>query len=214
MNLVLVGPPGCGKGTQAVHLVNKYGMRHVSTGNMLRDAVKAGTELGRQVEAVMAAGELVTDELIIGLIREFLDSGDAAKGWLMDGFPRTVPQAEALIALLDEAGQAVDAVVEIAVPDNLVVRRLAGRLTCKACSHTTATGAGGLQSGDACPACGKGELYVRDDDSETTVRSRLDVYHRSTAPVIEVLAGRYPLKRVDGTGAPSEVTVRLYGVLG
>lgn len=162
----------------------------------------------------MATGELVTDELIIGLIREVLEGDGVAGGWLLDGFPRTVPQAEALVALLDDMGVDVDAVLEIAVPDDVVVRRLAGRLTCKACSHTTATGAAGLQTGDTCPACGKGELYVRDDDSETTVRSRLDVYHSSTAPVIDVLAAHYPLKRVDGTGAPSEVTVRMYGVLG
>ena len=214
MNVVLMGPPGVGKGTQAAGLVKRYGMLHISTGNILRAAVRDGSELGRQVASVLKAGQLVSDDLMVVLIRENLARDEARCGWLMDGFPRTVPQAEALHGLLDEVDQTVHAVVVMAVPDEVVVSRLAGRVTCKACGATTSQNAliAGLDT--PCPHCGQRALFVRDDDREETVRERLAVFWRQTDPVVTVLEKLYPVRRVSGLGTPHEVAERLHGVLG
>lgn len=215
MNVVLMGPPGVGKGTQAAQLVDRYEMLHISTGNILRAAVDSESALGRQVASVLKAGQLVSDDLMIELIRDCLERDDAHYGWLMDGFPRTVHQAEALHELLDELEQTVHAVVVMSVPDEVVVARLAGRLTCKACGATTSKQALGENAEQApCPSCGERALFVRDDDLEETVRRRLEVFWRQTEPVVEVLEKLYPVRRVSGLGTPFEVAERLHGVLG
>lgn len=210
MNVILMGPPGCGKGTQANELVAARGLAHVSTGNILRAAVRAGNELGRKVASILDAGELVPDELMSEVLREALEAVPADRGWLLDGYPRTAPQAESLIGLLEGLDQGVDAVVSIRVPDEEIVARLAGRLTCPACGFVAA-GAGGGGPAE-CPRCGH-EMGVRDDDRPETVRNRLRVFREKTAPAEEILARRYPLKPVDGTGSPEEVSRKVALVL-
>jgi len=214
VNVVLMGPPGVGKGTQAAKLVDRYQMLHISTGNILRSAVHSDSELGRQVASVLKSGQLVPDDLMVDLIRECLTQEEARLGWLMDGFPRTVNQAEALHVVLEELDQTIHAVVVMSVPDEVVVARLAGRVPCRACGATTSLAAlvDGLES--PCPVCGRRALFVRDDDREETVRRRLEVYRQQTDPVVAVLERLYPVRRVSGFGTMHEVTERLHGVLG
>ena len=214
MNVVLMGPPGVGKGTQAAKLAARFEMVHIATGNMLRAAVQDGSELGKQVSAVLTMGHLVSDDLMVEMIRHRLTQQDVTAGWLMDGFPRTVKQVEALRELLDELDQTIHAVVLMTVPDDVIVGRLAGRLTCQACGATTSQTAVRDGEKSACPTCGERKLYVRDDDREDTVRKRLEVFRRQTDPVAEVLGRYYPLCKVSGFGTPQEVTERLTGVLG
>ncbi len=213
MNVIIMGPPGCGKGTQAAAIVADWSVVHISTGDMLRAAVKSGSALGKQVEAILAAGNLVSDGLMMDLIRDRLQQSDAGEGWLLDGFPRTVPQAEGLVALLAEIRQPVDAVVSLEVPDEEIVARLSGRLTCRECGHTTNTSALDPAAGDRCPQCGARALYQREDDKEETVRNRLLVYREKTYPAAAALGRHYPLKRVNGLGAPAEVSQRIQGAL-
>jgi adenylate kinase len=213
VNLIIMGPPGGGKGTQAAALVERHGLLHISTGDMLRAAVKSGSELGQRVEKVLAAGELVSDDLMMALIRDRLGQPDATRGWLLDGFPRTVPQAEGLAALLAELDQPVTAVISIEVADEEIVKRLSGRLTCPDCGLITRKGEDGAAEGAACPRCGKGPLGQRADDREETVRNRLRVYREKTYPAAEVLGRRYRLVRVAGEGRPEDVTRRVEGAL-
>jgi adenylate kinase len=214
VNVVLMGPPGAGKGTQAARLAARHEMLYIATGNILRAAVHSGTTLGKQVADVLSSGQLVSDELMVGLIRNRLEQDDARRGWLMDGFPRTVAQAEALRQLLDELDQTIHAVVVMEVPHEVLIARLAGRLNCRACGATTSRQS--LADGDRspCPACGERALFVRNDDQEETVRERLEVYQRQTDPVVAVLRRLYPLRQVSGLGTPQEVAERLHGVLG
>ena len=214
LNVVLIGPPGVGKGTQAVMLAEKIGMMHISTGDMLRSAIASGSELGKKVEAVLAAGELVSDDLMVVLIRERLESDEARGGWLLDGFPRTVAQAEALQELLEEIDQTIHAVVEMTIPDEVILKRLTGRLTCRNCGATTHIAKVPEGVDGPCPVCGEKNLYIRDDDREETIRTRLEVYRHSTDPVVEVLGRHYPLRKVSGHGTPEEVSTRLRSVLG
>jgi adenylate kinase len=214
MNVIIMGPPGCGKGTQADGIVENLGVVHISTGDMLRAAVGSGSELGRKVEAVMQAGELVSDALMMDIIRDRLQQPDAReRGWLLDGFPRTVPQAEGLLELLSEIGQEVGAVVTLEVPDEEIVRRLSGRLTCRECGNVTHRDALGAGDRAACPRCGAEALYQRDDDKEATIRNRLKVYRTKTYPSAERMGEKYPLRRIEGTGTPDEVAQRIRGVL-
>jgi adenylate kinase len=214
MNVIIMGPPGCGKGTQADGIVAHLGVVHISTGDMLRAAVRSGSELGRRVEAVMNAGELVSDDLMMEIIRERLQQDDALRsGWLLDGFPRTVPQAEGLIELLDEIEQPVGAVISLEVPDEEIVRRLAGRLTCRECGAVTHRDALPAAAPDTCPRCGAQALYQRDDDTEETVRNRLAVYRNKTYPAAGKLGERYPWQRIEGTGSPEAVAQRIRDVL-
>jgi len=213
VNVIIMGPPGCGKGTQANGIVALLGVAHISTGDMLRAAVKSGSELGHKVESIMQAGDLVSDELMMEIIRERLQQDDAErKGWLLDGFPRTVPQAEGLLKLLADIDQPVGAVISLEVPDEEIVRRLSGRLTCRECGATTHRDVVGAET-TKCPSCGVEALYQRDDDSEETVRNRLRVYRTKTYPAAETLGKTYPLQRIEGTGTPEDVSQRIRGGL-
>lgn len=198
MNIVLLGAPGAGKGTQAALLVEKYGMCHISTGDILRAAVKNETELGKKAKGFMDAGELVPDDLIIDLMRERIQEPDTEKGVLLDGFPRTTMQAVALDSMLAELERPLDCALLIDVDFEIIVKRLTARRMCKDCGHI------GSSADAKCPACG-GEMYQRDDDNEATVRNRLDVYEKSTAPLIDYYRGKNELVTVDGDRAPEAV---------
>ena len=192
MNVVLLGAPGAGKGTQAQKMIETYGIPQISTGDILRAAVKAGTPLGLEAKRYMDAGELVPDEVVIGLVKSRLAEPDTAKGFILDGFPRTTAQAEALDVELESLGKTIDSAIAITVDPEVIVARLTSRRTCRECGTITTTGAG-----DACLKCG-GELYQRDDDNETTVRNRLDVYARSTAPLVDYYGSKGVLHEIDG----------------
>ncbi|MBE0564803.1 MAG: adenylate kinase [Krumholzibacteria bacterium] len=212
MNIVIMGPPGVGKGTQAEAIMAERHVAYIATGTILRGAVQEGNELGLQVAALMAAGELVPDHLMMEIIKERLLRPDARDGWLLDGFPRTAPQADGLLALLDGIGQRIDRVLVLDAPDDEIVRRLGGRLTCRACGHVTnLQRVGGPPT--ACSTCGKDALYTRDDDSEETIRRRLEVFRERTWPAAERLGERSALVRIDGRGTPAEVKQRIAGVL-
>jgi len=191
LNLVLLGPPGAGKGTQATHLQRMWGIPHISTGAMLRDAVKRQTPLGQEVEAVMATGGLIDDRLITGIVRERLRETDCRGGFLLDGFPRTVPQARALDRLI--VGRAPLVILEVACPDEDILRRLASRVVCSECG-TNAEEGGEFAT---CHDCG-GLLVQRKDDEEAVVRNRLAVYRDQTAPLIDYYQDRPTFCRVDG----------------
>lgn len=192
MNIVLLGAPGAGKGTQAKMIIETYGVPHISTGDILRAAVAAGTPLGIEAKRFMDAGELVPDSVVIGLVKDRLSQPDADKGFILDGFPRTTAQAEALDAELTDLGKEIDAAVAIVVDPEVIIGRLTSRRTCRECGRIT-----NASEGDACSACG-GELYQRDDDNEATVRNRLEVYARSTAPLIDYYGGKDVLSEIDG----------------
>ena len=213
MRLILFGPPGVGKGTQAKLLAVRYGIPQISTGDMLREAVAAGTPLGVKAAQVMNAGQLVSDDIMIGIIRDVLASARCAKGFILDGFPRTVPQADALTALLAELGIAIDSVVNMEIDEESVVRRLSSRLTCKGCGTIFNTLTDTLADPSVCPKCG-GTLYHRDDDHPDTIRKRLGVYASSTAPVKEYYRGKKLLVNVDGHGSVEEVNARIVTALG
>lgn len=191
MNIVLLGAPGAGKGTQAAKLVEKYHLTHISTGDMLRAAVKAGTPLGVKAKSYMDAGELVPDDVIIGLVTERLQDPDTEKGFILDGFPRTSIQAVALDGELSNLERPLDAALLIEVDFEVIVRRLTSRRMCKVCGYI------GTANDKACPKCG-GEMYQRDDDNEATVRNRLNVYETSTAPLIDYYRGCDLLVSIDG----------------
>jgi adenylate kinase len=197
LNLVMLGPPGAGKGTQAKRLAAARGLPHISTGDMLRAAVAEGTDLGRRAQAIMASGALVGDDIIIGVVRERLAKADAARGFVLDGFPRTVPQAEALDAVL--AGAAPLIVIEVAVEDEELVRRLASRRVCSACGANA-----DVPAPDRCARCG-GVLTQRADDREEVIRERLRVYARDTRPLVEYYGARPTFRRVDGAQPPDAV---------
>ncbi len=210
LNLVMLGPPGAGKGTQAKRLAQARGIPHVSTGDMLRAAVAEGTELGRRAQAVMASGALVGDDIIIGVVRERLAKPDAAQGFVLDGFPRTVPQAEALDAVL--AGKDPIVVVEVAVEDEELVRRLTSRRVCSACGANAEVPGPGEKVPERCARCG-GTLTQRADDREEVIRERLRVYARETRPLVEYYGGRPTFRRVNGAQAPDGVAREIEAAL-
>lgn len=212
--IVLLGAPGAGKGTQAERLVERYGVVHISTGDMLRAAVAAGTDLGRLAKQYMDEGALVPDEVIIGIVRERLAAADIQeRGVLLDGFPRTLAQAEALAEALAAAGLPAPTVVNLEVSDDELVERLSTRRMCRACGGIYNLRYDHLDVGDACPKCG-GEIYQRDDDRPEAIRERLRVYHAQTAPLIDYYRKQGRLAEVEAGGAPDEVGHRVVAELG
>lgn len=203
MRMILVGPPGAGKGTQAARLLDAYQIPHISTGDMLRAAVKEGTELGKQADAFMKAGKLVPDEVVIGMALERIAKPDAEKGFMLDGFPRTTAQAEALDAAMTTAGVELDAVVLIEVRDELIVNRITGRRS------DPETGAIYHLKFNPPPAEVAERLVQRKDDTEEACVARLEKYHSETAPIVPFYDGKGLLRRVDGVGTPDEVTARI-----
>ncbi len=198
MNLIFLGAPGAGKGTQAKMVSEKYGIPQISTGDMLREAVAKGTELGKKAKEYMDRGELVPDEIVIGIVKERLQQPDCEKGFVLDGFPRTLAQAEALDEMLKELGKKIDAVINIAVPEEEVVKRIVYRRTCKNCGAVYHLIYNPPKEDNKCDKCG-GELYQRDDDKEETVRERYRVYRENTEPLIEYYRKKGILYDVDGT---------------
>jgi adenylate kinase len=201
LRLLVLGPPGAGKGTQALRIARDHGVPKISTGDMLRDAVTSGSPLGALVKETVAKGQLVSDDVIVELVRARLEEDDARQGFVLDGFPRTVAQAKALDALLDGTPLAV---VEIRVPDEELVRRVRGRRICERCGTTVSAFDGDPALAQECKTCG-GRLVQRSDDSESVVRDRLKVYWCETQPMIGFYEGRPTFRRVDGTVAPVDV---------
>jgi adenylate kinase len=208
MNIILLGAPGAGKGTQARILVEKRGMVQLSTGDMLRAARSSGTEMGQKVAAVMDAGELVTDEIVIGLIAEQLDAdhGDKTGGFIFDGFPRTLAQADALGDLLEAKGQSLDAVVELRVDDEALVERITGRFTCGNCGEVYHDKTKPTAKDGVCDACGSTDLRRRADDNEDSLRQRLMEYYKKTSPLIGYYYAKGKLQVVDGLQPMDTVT--------
>ena len=199
MRVAFLGPPGAGKGTQARELAREWGVPHLATGDMLREAVAAGTRLGLAAQRYMEQGALVPDDVIIDLMRERLAAADATKGFILDGFPRTIAQDEALGKVLAETGQALGAVVFFDVSEAELLRRLTGRRVCRQCQATYHLVSAPPAKTGICDKCG-GELYQREDDSEKTVRNRLEVYTRQTAPLLDYYRGHSLLRTVRGEG--------------
>jgi adenylate kinase len=215
MNLILLGGPGAGKGTQAKKLIEKYTIPQISTGDILRAAVKAGTEMGRKAKEYMDAGKLVPDEVVIGIIRDRLAQPDAKKGFILDGFPRTVPQAEALDKVLGGLSAKIDHVVSIDVDEEALVTRLTGRRTCKnaACGQMFHVKFTPAKKEGVCDKCG-GELYQRDDDNETTVRSRLATYNQATKPLIDYYTKQGLVRPIAGVGGIDDIFNKIVTILG
>ena len=199
INLVVLGPPGAGKGTQGVELARRHGIPQISTGDILRDAVRSGSELGRRARETMDAGGLVDDDLMIAIVRDRLGRQDVAAGFVLDGFPRTVAQARALDEIM--AGRPPLIVIDIAVPDDALVARLARRRVCGQCGQATSVD---LSPGSRCDRCG-GELSLRSDDTESVVRERLRVYADATRPLVDYYSGRPSFRAVNGDQSPAEV---------
>ncbi|MBS5864973.1 adenylate kinase [Olegusella massiliensis] len=207
MNIVLLGAPGAGKGTQAQKLVADFGVAHISTGDLLRNAVKAESELGLQAKSYMDAGQLVPDSLVIDLVKERLAEPDAQKGWILDGFPRNTAQAEVLDAELAKMGIELDGALLVDVAFDVIVKRLSSRRTCRSCGYTA-----GPET-KVCPRCG-GEMYQRDDDKPETIQKRLDTYQCKTAPLVEYYEKQNKLLKVDGDRPVDEVYVDTKAQLG
>jgi adenylate kinase len=210
MRLVLLGPPGAGKGTQAQRIAAKYKIPHLSTGEMLRDAVAAGTEGGRRAKAIMDAGRLVPDDVMNRLIAERIAQPDAARGFVLDGFPRTLAQAEALDALLEERDQGLDAVLEFAVDDDALVERISGRYACAKCGAGYHDRFKQPKVPGVCDVCGSREFVRREDDNAATVRARLDAYHAQTAPLLPYYRDRGLLSAVGGMREIDQVTADVF----
>ncbi|MCC3652277.1 MULTISPECIES: adenylate kinase [Streptomyces] len=213
MRIVLVGPPGAGKGTQAAYLAKNLSIPHISTGDLFRANISQGTPLGKQAQEFMKAGELVPDEVTVGMAKDRMSQADAAEGFLLDGFPRNLDQAKALDEILAAQDIALDGVLDLEVPEEEVVKRIAGRRTCRSDSaHTYHVEYKKPKTDGVCDECG-GELYQREDDREETVRKRLEVYHRETEPIIDYYRAQGLVVTISALGKVAEVTERAMAAL-
>ena len=213
MNIILLGPPGAGKGTQASRLVDSRGMVQLSTGDMLRAAVKAQTPIGLKAKAVMEAGELVSDEIVSGIIGEALDGLSAETGVIFDGYPRTQVQAHSLDAILADRGRTLDHVIELEVDEDALVERITGRFTCASCGEGYHDMFKTTKVADICDRCGGHEFKRRPDDNEETVRTRMAEYRAKTAPILPIYEARNIVSRVDGMADIDEVTGAVFAIL-
>lgn len=213
MDFILLGPPGAGKGTQAKLMIDKWKVPQVSTGDILRAAVREGTALGVEAKGFMDSGGLVPDRVVIGIIAERLKEEDAADGFILDGFPRTIPQAQALQGILDDLGRNIDHVISIEVDDEELVARLTGRRMCKGCGESFHIVFNPSAKEGVCDRC-NGELYQRDDDQEETIRQRLAVYSDQTQPLIAYYEKQGKLRRIDGTGSIEAIFSRVLEAAG
>lgn len=214
MNLILLGPPGCGKGTQAKRLEDKHGLVQLSTGDMLRAAVASGSEMGQQAKKVMDAGELMPDEIMIEIISARIDEPDCANGFILDGFPRTTPQAEALDALLAEKSLSLGKVIELKVDEEALVERITGRYSCAKCGAGYHDRFQVPQQEGVCDTCGSSEFTRRSDDNEETVRSRLGAYHAQTAEIVPYYSDKGLLTEIDGMLDIEDVTAAIESEIG
>jgi adenylate kinase len=213
VNLILLGPPGAGKGTQARMLMDRFGLVQLSTGDLLRGAVAAGTEAGLAAKAVMEKGELVSDQIVLAVLTERLDEPDVAAGTILDGFPRTAAQAEALDALLAARGQRIDAVISLEVDDEAMVERVSGRYTCAACGEGYHDSFKKPAADGVCDKCGGSEMKRRADDNAETVRTRLSAYHADTAPLIDYYAARGNLTAIPAMGEIGEIAEAMNAIV-
>lgn len=213
MKIIMLGAPGAGKGTQAKRIAEKYGIPHVSTGDIFRSNIKNGTELGMRAKAYMDAGNLVPDEITIGMLLDRIHEEDCKKGYVLDGFPRTIPQAESLTAALQKQGEKMDYAVDVDVPDEAIISRMSGRRACLACGATYHIEFNPPKKEGICDQCGE-PLVLRNDDKPETVKNRLDVYHRQTQPLIDYYKKEGILAQVDGTQSMDQVFEDIVKILG
>lgn len=213
MKIIMLGAPGAGKGTQAKKIAEKYGIPHISTGDIFRANIKNGTELGKKAKTYMDKGELVPDELVVDLVVDRVAQDDAKGGYVLDGFPRTIPQAEALDAALAKIGEKMDYAINVEVPDENIINRMGGRRACVSCGGTYHIKYNPTKVEGVCDACG-GQLILRDDDKPETVQNRLSVYHEQTQPLIDYYAKQNIMKEVDGTQDMEDVFNAIVAILG
>ena len=213
MRIIMLGAPGAGKGTQAKKIAEKYGIPHISTGDIFRANIKNGTELGKKAKTYMDQGLLVPDELTCDLVVDRIQQDDAKNGYVLDGFPRTIPQAEVLDKALAELGESIDYAIDVDVPDENIVKRMSGRRACVSCGATYHVVHVPPKKEGICDRCGS-ELILRDDDKPETVKNRLDVYHKQTQPLIDFYTKKGVLKTVDGTVDMQDVFKAIVAILG
>lgn len=213
MKIVMLGAPGAGKGTQADKIAEKYNIPHISTGDIFRSNIKAGTELGKKAKSFIDQGLLVPDEVTIGMLLDRIHEADCENGYILDGFPRTIPQAESLTAALKENGEAIDFALDVEVPDANIVNRMAGRRACLKCGATYHTEFAAPKKEGICDKCGS-ELVLRDDDKPETVQKRLEVYHEQTHPLIDYYKKKGVLHAIDGTLSMETVFKNIIDILG
>jgi adenylate kinase len=213
MNLILLGPPGAGKGTQAKRLEQKHGLVQLATGDMLRAAIASGSELGRRVKAIMDAGRLVSDDIIIGMIAERIAQPDCAQGFILDGFPRTVPQAEALDAMLAERGQKLDHIILMEVDEPVLIDRLSGRFTCGNCGASYHERYHRPKVEGVCDICGSTNFVYRPDDRAETLKTRFEAYRNQTAPILPYYRAKGILRTIDGMAEIDEVTRQIEKII-